>query len=122
MDSTVLEVDTSDRRLVDLTGEVLAFCSGRGDGLLNVFVPRCGEGIAVSAHDCGVLGQRNQSETVDVCDPAVIADPLILAVGVQLRHVNDLEACVPEDRGNVRLAQAPVDEEPRRWVVRRPAP
>ena len=47
MDTTVLDVDTSDRQLVDLTGEVAAFCAGRGDGLLNVFVPHATAGLAV---------------------------------------------------------------------------
>jgi thiamine phosphate synthase YjbQ (UPF0047 family) len=45
--TTVLDVDTSDRLLVDLTDEVSAFCSGRGDGLLNVFVPHATAGLAV---------------------------------------------------------------------------
>jgi secondary thiamine-phosphate synthase enzyme len=43
----VLDVDTSDRPLVDLTHEVSAFCSRRGDGLLNVFVPHATAGLAV---------------------------------------------------------------------------
>jgi secondary thiamine-phosphate synthase enzyme len=47
VDTTVLDVDTSDRLLVDLTDEVSAFCSGRGDGLLNVFVPHATAGLAV---------------------------------------------------------------------------
>lgn len=47
MDSAVLDVDTSDRQLVDLTGEVRAFCAGRGDGLLNVFAPHATAGLAL---------------------------------------------------------------------------
>lgn len=47
MDSTVFEVDTSDRRLVDVTDEVTRSCAGRGDGLLNVFVPHATAGIAL---------------------------------------------------------------------------
>ena len=47
MDSAELDVDTSDRRLVDLTEEVTAFCAGRGDGLLSVFVPHATAGLAV---------------------------------------------------------------------------
>jgi thiamine phosphate synthase YjbQ (UPF0047 family) len=39
MDTTVLDVDTSHERVVDLTGSVRVFCSGRGDGLCNVFAP-----------------------------------------------------------------------------------
>lgn len=47
MESTVLDVDTSRRRTVDLTGEVRAFCRGRGDGLCNIFVPHATAGVAV---------------------------------------------------------------------------
>lgn len=47
METNVLDVDTSDRQLVDLTREVAAFCAGRGDGLLNVFVPHATAGLAV---------------------------------------------------------------------------
>ena len=47
MDTTVLEIDTTDRQLVDLTGEVATFCAGRGDGLLSVFVPHATAGLAV---------------------------------------------------------------------------
>jgi secondary thiamine-phosphate synthase enzyme len=47
VDTTVLDIDTTDRRLVDLTGEVADFCAGRGDGLLNVFVPHATAGLAV---------------------------------------------------------------------------
>ncbi len=43
----MLDIDTTDRRLVDLTGEVADFCAGRGDGLLNVFVPHATAGLAV---------------------------------------------------------------------------
>lgn len=45
--TTVLVVDTSDRRIVDLTDEVEAFCAGRGDGLVNVFVPHATAGAAL---------------------------------------------------------------------------
>jgi secondary thiamine-phosphate synthase enzyme len=47
VDTTVLEIDTTDRQLVDLTGEVATFCAGRGDGLLSVFVPHATAGLAV---------------------------------------------------------------------------
>ena len=47
MDTTVLEIDTTDRQLVDLTDEVAAFCAGRGDGLLSAFVPHATAGLAV---------------------------------------------------------------------------
>lgn len=47
MDTSVLDVDTSGRRTVDLTEQVREFCHGRGDGLCNVFVPHATAGIAV---------------------------------------------------------------------------
>lgn len=45
--SDLLDIDTSRRRLVDLTDDVAAFCSARGDGLCNVFVPHATAGVAI---------------------------------------------------------------------------
>jgi secondary thiamine-phosphate synthase enzyme len=47
MDTAVLEVDTSRRRITDLTHEVRSFCASRGDGLCNVFVPHATAGLAI---------------------------------------------------------------------------
>jgi secondary thiamine-phosphate synthase enzyme len=47
MESDVLDIDTSRRRIVDLTDDVRSFCSSRGDGLCNVFVPHATAGVAV---------------------------------------------------------------------------
>lgn len=47
MDSAVLDIDTSRRRLVDLTREVQHFCSEHNDGLCNVFVPHATAGLAI---------------------------------------------------------------------------
>ena len=47
MESIELTIDTSERRLVDLTDEVSAFCAGRGDGLLSVFAPHATCGLAL---------------------------------------------------------------------------
>ncbi|SBS78294.1 conserved hypothetical protein [uncultured Mycobacterium sp.] len=47
MDTAMLDIDSSRRRIVDLTGEVRSFCRGRGDGLCNVFVPHATAGVAV---------------------------------------------------------------------------
>lgn len=48
MDSVLLEVTTGRRAaVVDLTSEVSRFCAGRGDGLVNVFVPHATAGVAV---------------------------------------------------------------------------
>ena len=42
-----LRIDTSRRRVIDLTAEVERFCSGRGDGLCSVFVPHATAGLAL---------------------------------------------------------------------------
>ena len=47
MKTHLLDLDTSRRRIVDLTDEVARFCAGRGDGLCNVFVPHATAGSAV---------------------------------------------------------------------------
>lgn len=47
MESDVLDIDTSRRRIVDLTAEVSSFCAGRGSGLCNVFVPHATAGVAI---------------------------------------------------------------------------
>ena len=43
----VLQVDTSTRRIVDITDAVRRFCSAYGDGLCNVFVPHATAGVAI---------------------------------------------------------------------------
>jgi secondary thiamine-phosphate synthase enzyme len=45
--SVVVDVDTRDRRVCDLTAEVSRFCAGKGDGLCNVFVPHATAGVAL---------------------------------------------------------------------------
>jgi Uncharacterised protein family UPF0047 len=47
VDSDVLDIDTSRRRIVDLTDAVRSFCGGHGDGLCNVFVPHATAGVAI---------------------------------------------------------------------------
>ncbi|MFN8184954.1 MAG: YjbQ family protein [Candidatus Nanopelagicales bacterium] len=47
MDTVELSVHSRDRLVTDLTGEAQAFASGRGDGLLNVFVPHATAGVAL---------------------------------------------------------------------------
>ena len=44
----MITIETGDRRIVDLTPEVRAFCAGRGDGLLSVFAPHATAGVAES--------------------------------------------------------------------------
>jgi secondary thiamine-phosphate synthase enzyme len=45
--TTEVEVDTSGRRTVDLTPDLLRFCAGSGDGLVNAFVPHATAGLAL---------------------------------------------------------------------------
>src|SRR6201985_15015 len=43
----VLDVDTTSRRIVDLTDAVRRFCFSFGDGLCNIFVPHATAGVAI---------------------------------------------------------------------------
>jgi secondary thiamine-phosphate synthase enzyme len=47
VETAVVDVDTTRRRIVDLTDEVRSFCASRADGLCNVFVPHATAGVAV---------------------------------------------------------------------------
>jgi secondary thiamine-phosphate synthase enzyme len=47
VNTEVLDVDTSRRRIVDLTPAVRSFCASQGDGLCNVFVPHATAGVAI---------------------------------------------------------------------------
>jgi secondary thiamine-phosphate synthase enzyme len=63
MDSTVLDVDTSRERIVDLTPQVRAFCDGRGDGLCNVFAPHATAGVALIE-----TGARSDDDLVEALE------------------------------------------------------
>jgi secondary thiamine-phosphate synthase enzyme len=47
VETEVREVDTSRRRVVDLTDELRSFCADRRDGLCSVFVPHATAGLAL---------------------------------------------------------------------------
>jgi secondary thiamine-phosphate synthase enzyme len=47
VETILIQIDTSRRQVVDLTGAVEEFCGGRGDGLCSVFVPHATAGVAV---------------------------------------------------------------------------
>lgn len=47
MNTVTFDVDTSRRRIVDLTSQVRSFCADRQDGLCNVFVPHATAGVAI---------------------------------------------------------------------------
>jgi secondary thiamine-phosphate synthase enzyme len=47
MRTVEIDVDTSRRRMVDLTMELERFCAEEGDGLVNIFVPHATAGLAL---------------------------------------------------------------------------
>lgn len=47
MDSEVLELTTGGHLTTDITAAAADFCRGRGDGLLQVFVPHATAGVAI---------------------------------------------------------------------------
>ena len=63
MDTTVLDIDTSRDRIVDLTASVRAFCRARGDGLVNVFAPHATAGVAIIE-----TGARSDDDLVDALE------------------------------------------------------
>jgi secondary thiamine-phosphate synthase enzyme len=63
VETTLLDIDTSGRQVVDLTGAILDFCLGRGDGLCSVFVPHATAGAAVME-----LGSGSEADLSAVLD------------------------------------------------------
>jgi secondary thiamine-phosphate synthase enzyme len=53
MESVVLRVDMSRRRVGDLTREVEKFCLGKGDGLCSVFAPHATAGVGLMETGAG---------------------------------------------------------------------
>ena len=53
MISEELSVDTAGRQVVDLTDEVRRFCAGKGDGLLQAFVPHATAAVVLIELDAG---------------------------------------------------------------------
>lgn len=47
MESLDLHIDTTQRRIVDLTDQLRGFCRDKGGGLLSVFVPHATAGVAL---------------------------------------------------------------------------
>ena len=64
MESEEMQVATGDELVTDVTGLVERFCSGRGDGLVHVFVPHATAGVALlelgsgSEHDVAEALER----------------------------------------------------------------
>ncbi|KUI17310.1 hypothetical protein AU193_03120 [Mycobacterium sp. GA-1285] len=47
MDTDVIDIETGQRRIIDLTDAVRSFCGRHGDGLCSVFVPHATAGAAI---------------------------------------------------------------------------
>lgn len=56
----MLQLDTSDRRVLDVTDEVAHWCAGRGDGLCSVFAPHATAGVALME-----TGSGSEADLVD---------------------------------------------------------
>jgi secondary thiamine-phosphate synthase enzyme len=56
-----LEIDTSGRRVVDLTDRVRAFAAEGGSGLLNVFAPHATAGLALMETQSGSDGDLDEA-------------------------------------------------------------
>jgi secondary thiamine-phosphate synthase enzyme len=61
VDSIQIDIDTSGRQVVDLTDQASAFCRGRGDGLLSVFVPHATAGVALME-----TGSGSESDLIEL--------------------------------------------------------
>ena len=63
MESTELNLDTTGRRLADLTDDVARFCDGKGDGLVHVFAPHATAGLALME-----LGSGSEADLDELLD------------------------------------------------------
>ena len=63
METTELAVDSSARRLLDLTDRVAAFCRPFGDGLVHVFAPHATAGLALME-----LGSGSEADLDELLD------------------------------------------------------
>jgi secondary thiamine-phosphate synthase enzyme len=63
VETTVLDVDTSRARIVDLTAAAERFCAGQGDGLLSAFAPHATAGLALLEVGSGSEGDLEDALT-----------------------------------------------------------
>jgi secondary thiamine-phosphate synthase enzyme len=63
VDTKEITVETGRRRVVDVTGGVSGFCSGRGDGLCSVFAPHATAGVGFME-----LGSGSEADLDEVLD------------------------------------------------------
>jgi secondary thiamine-phosphate synthase enzyme len=70
VDTEILTIETGPRRGVfDLTSDALRFVVGKGDGLLNVFVPHATAGVAVIE-----MGAGSDDDLMDAIDAMLPRD------------------------------------------------
>ncbi len=70
VDSKEINLDTGNRKTtVDITSEAASFCSGKGDGLLSIFVPHATAGIALFE-----TGAGSEADVMDSIDRLLPAD------------------------------------------------
>jgi secondary thiamine-phosphate synthase enzyme len=69
METVVLDIDTSDAHVVDLTHQVAEFCTGRGDGLCSVFAPHATAGVALIE-----TGAYSEDDLVDALETLLPRD------------------------------------------------
>jgi len=71
METTELRVETGRRStVVDITGQARSFCSGKGDGLLSVFIPHATAGVALFE-----TGAGTEEDVLAAIDTLFPADP-----------------------------------------------
>ena len=68
MDTLELTVRSGSRLVTDLTAELSQFCAGRGDGLVNVFVPHATAGVALM--ETGSGSEADLAGSIDRLLPA----------------------------------------------------
>ena len=64
-----MEIDSSRRRIVDLTEKVRKFCAAHEDGLCNVFVPHATAGVAIIE-----TGAGSDDDLVDTLETLLTRD------------------------------------------------
>lgn len=71
MKSETITIATgSQATVVDITREVIEFCSGEGDGLVSVFVPHATAGVAIFE-----TGAGSDGDVLDAIDQLLPRDP-----------------------------------------------
>lgn len=63
MDTETIRVRSGSDLVTDLTAELAGFCAGRGDGLVNVFVPHATAGVALL--ETGSGSEPDLAEAID---------------------------------------------------------